>query len=56
MGNKTYDLVNEVHEKYDPEVKYEEDSNNEDKKQINKIKNKKHFTIFDICKMFFYLS
>ena len=26
MGNKTYDLVNEVHEKYDPEIKYEEDS------------------------------
>lgn len=25
MGNKTYNLVNEVHEKYSPEVKYEED-------------------------------
>lgn len=25
MGNKTYDLVNEVHEKYSPEVKYEDD-------------------------------
>lgn len=26
MGNKTYDLVNEILEKYDPKVKYEEDS------------------------------
>ncbi len=26
MGNKTYDLVNEVHEKYEPKKKYEEDS------------------------------
>lgn len=26
MGNKTYELVNEVHEKYSPEVKYEDDS------------------------------
>ena len=25
MGNKTYNLVNEVHEKYNPEVKYEDD-------------------------------
>ena len=25
MGNKTYELVNEVHEKYNPEKKYEED-------------------------------
>ncbi|WP_288221753.1 VanW family protein [uncultured Clostridium sp.] len=25
MGNKTYELVNEVHEKYNPEVKYEDD-------------------------------
>lgn len=25
MGNKTYNLVNEVHEKYSPEVKYEDD-------------------------------
>ncbi|WP_156626696.1 vancomycin resistance protein [Clostridium tertium] len=25
MGNKTYDLVNEIHEKYNPEVKYEDD-------------------------------
>ena len=25
MGNKTYELVNEVHEKYDPKKKYEDD-------------------------------
>lgn len=30
MGNKTYDLVNEILEKYDPEVKYEEDSTMEE--------------------------
>lgn len=30
MGNKTYDLVNEVLEKYDPEVKYEDDSTMEE--------------------------
>lgn len=29
MGNKTYELVNEVHEKYNPEKKYEEDSSME---------------------------
>lgn len=30
MRNKTYDLVNEILEKYDPEVKYEEDSTMEE--------------------------
>lgn len=30
MGNKTYALVNEILEKYDPEVKYEEDSTMEE--------------------------
>ena len=25
MGNKTYELVNEIHEKYNPEIKYEDD-------------------------------
>ncbi|MGG7143013.1 VanW family protein [Clostridium nigeriense] len=30
MGNKTYELVNEILEKYDPEVKYEEDSTMEE--------------------------
>lgn len=29
MGNKTYELVNEINEKYSPEVKYEEDSSME---------------------------
>lgn len=29
MGNKTYDLVNEVHEKYEPKKTYEEDSSME---------------------------
>lgn len=30
MGNKTYELVNEVHEKYEPKKKYEEDSTMEE--------------------------
>lgn len=30
MGNKTYELVNEIHEKYEPKKKYEEDSTMEE--------------------------